>query len=48
VEYFFPLPVEADLSNIPEFIYLEPRTIKEKVKEEDIIVALRGLPLIRP
>jgi len=42
-EYFFLLPVEADLSNILEFIYLEPRTVKEKVKEEDIIAALKGL-----
>ena len=32
-----------DLSNIPGFIYLEPRTIKGKVKEEDIITALKGL-----
>jgi len=43
VEYFFPLPIEADLSNILEFIYLKPRTIKEKVEEEDIIAALKGL-----
>ena len=26
-----------------EFIYLEPRTAKKKVKEEDIITALKGL-----
>jgi len=43
VEYFFLLPIEADLSNILEFIYLELRTVKEKVKEEDIIAALKGL-----
>ena len=43
MKYFFPLPIEVDLSNILEFIYLEPRTVKEKVKEEDIIVALKGL-----
>ena len=43
IEHFFPLPIEADLSNIPGFIYLEPRTIKEEVKEEDIIAALKGL-----
>ena len=43
MEYFFLLPVEADFSNILEYIYLEPRTAKEKVKEEDIIAALKGL-----
>ena len=42
-EYFFPLPIKVDLSDILEFIYLEPRTVKEKVKKEDIIVALKGL-----
>ena len=43
IEQFFPLPVKADLSNILGFIYLEPRTIKKEVKEEDIIIALKGL-----
>jgi len=33
VEYFFPLPIKVDFSDILDFIYLEPRTIKEKVKE---------------
>jgi hypothetical protein len=42
-EQFFPLPVEADLSDIPGFTYLEPRTIKKEVEEEDIITALKGL-----
>jgi len=44
-EYFFPLPIKAGLSNIPEFIYLEPQIIKKKIKEEDIIAALKGLIL---
>jgi len=44
-EYFFLLPVEADLNNILEYIYPEPRTAKEKVEEEDIIAALKGLAL---
>ena len=43
IEQFFLLPIEADLSNILGFIYLEPRTIKKEVKEEDIITALKGL-----
>jgi len=43
MEYFFPLPIEADLSNILEFIYLELQTVKKKVKEENIIAALKGL-----
>jgi len=43
IEYFFPLPIEADLSNILDFIYLKPQIIKEEVKEEDIIAALKGL-----
>jgi len=43
IEQFFPLPVEADLSNIPGFTYPEPRTIKKEVEEEDIITALKGL-----
>ena len=42
-EQFFPLPIEADLSNIPGFIYLEPQTTKKEVDEEDIIIALKGL-----
>ena len=42
-EQFFPLPIEADLSNIPSFIYPEPRTTKKEVEEEDIIIALKGL-----
>jgi hypothetical protein len=37
------LLVEADLSDILGSIYLEPRIIKEKVEEEDIITALKGL-----
>jgi len=28
-----------------DFIYLEPQIIKEEVKEEDIIAALKGLTL---
>ena len=43
IEQFFPLPIEADLSNILGFIYLEPQTIKKEVEEEDIITALKGL-----
>jgi len=43
IEQFFPLPVEVDLSNIPGFAYPEPRTVKEVVKKEDIIIALKGL-----
>ena len=43
IEQFFPLPIEADLSNIPSFTYLEPRTTKKEVDEEDIITALKGL-----
>ena len=43
IEQFFLLPIEADLSNILGFIYLEPRTIKKEVEEEDIIIALKGL-----
>ena len=39
----FPLPVEADLNNIPSFIYLEPQTTKTKIKKEDIITVLKGL-----
>ena len=42
-EYFFPLLIEADLSNILKYIYLEPQTVKEKIKKEDIIAALKGL-----
>jgi len=42
-EQFFLLPVKADLSNILGFAYLEPRIVKEVVKEEDIITALKGL-----
>ena len=43
IEQFFPLPVEADLSDILGSIYPEPRTIKKEVDEEDIIIALKGL-----
>ena len=43
IEQFFLLPIEADLSNILGFTYLEPRTIKKEVEEEDIIIALKGL-----
>ena len=43
IKQFFPLPIKADLSNIPGFIYPEPRTIKKEVDEEDIITALKGL-----
>ena len=42
---FFPLPVEADFSDIPGFIYPEPQTAKKEVEEEDIIMALKGLAL---
>jgi hypothetical protein len=42
-EQFFPLPIEADLSDIPGFTYPEPRTAKKEVEEEDIITALKGL-----
>ena len=42
---FFPLPIEADLSNILGLIYLEPQTTQKKVKEEDIIIALKRLAL---
>ena len=44
-EQFFLLPVEADLSNILGFIYLEPQTIKKEIKEKDIIIVLKGLAL---
>ena len=44
-EQFFPLPVEVDFSNILGFTYLKPQTVKKEVKEEDIIVALKGLAL---
>ena len=40
---FFPLPIEADLSNIPGFIYPEPQTTKKEVDKENIIIALKGL-----
>ena len=40
-----PLPIEADLSNIPGFIYPEPQTAKKEVEKEDIIMALKGLTL---
>ena len=43
IEQFFSLPIEADLSNILGLIYLEPRIVKDVVKEEDIIAALKGL-----
>jgi len=33
----------VDLSNILGVIYPEPRIVKEVVKEEDIIIALKGL-----
>ena len=45
IEQFFPLPVEADFSNIPGFTYLKPQTAKKEVEEEDIIIALKGLTL---
>ena len=45
IEQFFPLPIEADLSDILGFIYPEPQTIKKEVEEEDIITALKGLAL---
>ena len=44
-EQFFLLPVEADLSNILGFIYLEPQTVKKKIEKEDIIITLKGLTL---
>jgi len=43
IEQFFLLLVEADLNNILGFVYPEPRIVKEVVKEEDIITALKGL-----
>ena len=43
IEQFFLLPIEADLSNILGFIYLEPRNIKKEIEKEDIIMALKGL-----
>ena len=43
IEQFFPLPIEADLSNIPGFTYPELQTTKKEVKKEDIITALKGL-----
>ena len=43
IEYFFLLPVKADLNNILNFIYLKLQIVKEKVKKEDIIMALKGL-----
>ena len=43
IKHFFPLPVEADFSDILGFIYPEPQTTKTEVKEEDIITALKGL-----
>ena len=45
IKQFFPLPVEVDFSNILGFIYPEPQTAKKEVKEEDIIIALKGLAL---
>ena len=42
---FFLLPVEADFSDIPGFTYPEPQTAKKEVKEEDIIIALKGFAL---
>ena len=43
IEQFFLLPVGADFSNILGFTYPEPQTAKKEVKEEDIIIALKGL-----
>ena len=45
IKQFFPLPVEADFSDILGFIYPEPQTAKKEVEEEDIIMALKGLTL---
>ena len=45
IKQFFPLPVEADLSDILSFIYLEPQTAKKEIEEKDIIIALKGLTL---
>ena len=42
---FFLLPVEVDFSNILGFTYLEPQTVKKKIEEENIIMALKGLVL---
>ena len=39
------LPVEADLSDIPGFIYPEPQTMGKEVEGEDIIIALKGFTL---
>jgi len=43
MEYFFPLPIEADLNNILDFIYLKLWTIKKEVKKENIITVLKRL-----
>ena len=43
IKQFFLLPIEADLSNIPGFTYLEPQTTKKEVDKEDIIIVLKGL-----
>ena len=43
IKQFFPLPIEADFSDILSFIYPEPQTTKKKVKEENIIIILKGL-----
>ena len=45
IKQFFLLPVEADLSDIPGFTYPEPQTVKKEIKEEDIIIALKGFAL---
>ena len=42
IKQFFLLSIEVDFSNILGFIYLEPWTTKKKVKEENIIIALKG------
>ena len=43
IKQFFPLPIKVDFSDILGFIYPEPQTAKKEVKEEDIIMALKGL-----
>ena len=45
IKQFFPLPIEADFSDILGFIYPEPQTTKKEIKEEDIIITLKGLTL---
>ena len=45
IKQFFPLSIEVDFSDIPGFTYPEPQTVKKEIKEEDIIIALKGFAL---